>query len=344
MPQSTQPATGNGSARAPLQILACAPAESLAKRVASRMNLSLVPAKETWFACGEGKFEIGANVRGSDLYIFQNVIAQGDARSTYDRFVMLLHAVEAASLADAQYVTAVVPYFPGARQDKRKDRVREGISAGLFARCLQDAGAKRVIALEIHNEAIGGMFNPAQCRLENLYLYGSIAPWLKRRGLAGDVVASPDVGGAERARHYAETLSSRLAVLSKVRDYSTANRVVNSTLIGEVNGSDVLLVDDIVDTAGSVVAAVEELKSHGAKDITVACAHPVMSAPAWERLGKLSVRAAAEGWKFNVVGTSSIEHPDAPAYYHSFDVAELLSRVIRGVNTRGSVTGAQHDG
>lgn len=344
MPQSQQPAFGTGSARAPLQILACAPAESLATRVASRMNLSLVPSKEMWFACGEGKFEIGANVRGSDLYIFQNVIAPGDPRSTYDRFVMLLHAVEAASLADAQYVTAVVPYFPGARQDKRKDRVREGISAGLFARCLQDAGAKRVIALEIHNEAIGGMFNPSQCRLENLYLYASIAPWLKRHGLAGDVVASPDVGGAERARHYAETLSSRLAVLSKVRDYSTANRVVNSTLIGEVNGSDVLLVDDIVDTAGSVVAAVEELKSHGAKDITVACAHPVMSAPAWERLGKLSARALAEGWKFNVVGTSSIEHPEAPAYYHSFDVAELLSRVIRGVNTRGSVTGAQHDG
>lgn len=330
-----------GTERAPLQVMACTPARGLASRVAERLRVNVVPSKETWFACGEGKFEIGDNVRGTDLYLFQNVLGAGDSRTVYERFVMLLHAIEAASLADAQHVTAVIPYFPGARQDKRKDRSREGISAGLFARCLQEAGAQRVISIEIHNEAIAGMFDPGVCRLENLYLYDALSGWLRERGLAGDVVASPDVGGAERARHFAESMSSRLAVLSKVRDYSTANRVLTSTLIGEVRDADVLLVDDIVDTAGSVVAAVDELKTHGARDITVACAHPVMSPPAWERLTALAARAADEGWRFRVVGTSSIDHTAAPDWYSSYDVAELLARVIRGVNTRGSVTRAQ---
>jgi ribose-phosphate pyrophosphokinase len=253
---------------------------------------------------------------------------------------MLLHAIEAGALADAQYVTAVVPYFPGARQDKRKGRTREGISAGLFARCLEDAGARRVISVEIHNEAIGGMFDPPQCRLENLYLHQVLCGWLKERGLQGDIVASPDVGGLERARHYAEELHCGLAALSKERDYSKPNTVLQSTLIGDVRDKDVLLVDDIVDTAGSVVAAVQELKENGARNVTVTCAHPVFSHPAWERLTGLAERAEREGWRFRVVGTSAVEHPAAPSWYESFDIASLLGRVIRSVNMRDSVTGA----
>ncbi len=327
--------------RAPLAIVTCEASRALAERVADSLGVPIVPSKETWFACGEGKIEIEGNVRGSDLYIFQAPIAPGDARSTYDRFMMTLHAVEAARLADASYVTAVLPYYPGARQDKRKGRTREGISAGLFARFLEAAGAHRVVSVEIHNEAISGMFNPSRCRMENIFLHKMYSHWIADQGLAGDIVAAPDVGGLERARYYAEDLNLGLAVISKERDYRTPNRVLTSTLIGDVKDMDVLLVDDIIDTAGSVVAAVTELRDNGARNVTVACAHPVFSGPAWDRLTGLAEKAEQEGWRFRVVGTTSIEHTDAPDWYLACDIAELLGRVIRSINSRGSVTYAQ---
>ena len=153
-------------------------------------GLALLPTRETWFACGEGKIEIEANVRGHDVYIFQSMVGEQDDKSIYDRFIMLLHAVEAAALSDAQYITAVTPYYPGARQDKRKGRTREGISAGLFARMLQSAGADRVVTVEIHNDSIAGMFNPSQAHLENIFLTKQFAPWLAEQGHKADVVVS----------------------------------------------------------------------------------------------------------------------------------------------------------
>ncbi len=323
-----------------LRILALGASRPLAERVAVECGTTLVGSRETWFSCGEAKLEILENVRGADLYIFQSVIAPHDARSVYERFVMLLHAVDASVLADAESVTVVTPYYPCARQDKRKDRTREGVSAALVARCLQEAGARRVVALEIHNDAIAGMFHPIRCSLENIFLYPELGPWLTAQGLCGDIVVSPDVGGLERARHYAEDLAEGLAVCSKVRDYRTPNHVVQSTLIGDVDGKDVLLVDDIIDTAGSVVAAVQELKAGGARNVVVACAHPVLSGPAWARLAELHERAHREGWRFSVVGTSSVEHRNTPAWYTSYDIAPLLGRVIRSLHTRTSVTGA----
>jgi len=326
---------------APIQLLSCDAARPLAEGVAARVGLPLLDVEECWFAGGEGKVCINQNVRGGDVYVFQSCVAPGAAGSVYDRFVMALHAIEAARLSGAERVTAVLPYYPGARQDKRKNRVREGISAGLFARMLQVAGATQVLTVEIHNEAIAGMFDPSCCHLENIYITHRHANWLRSMKLCGDVVGAPDVGGLERARSYAEELSCGLVALSKERDYSTVNRVLKSTLIGDVAGKEVLLVDDIVDTAGSVVAAVDELKEGGAGDITVACAHPVFSGPAWERLGGIADRAKAEGWRFTVTGTSSIKHPDAPEWYQEFRIEKLLAQVITKLNKRGSVTGVQ---
>lgn len=327
-------------ARAPLHLLSCDGGRNMAELVARLIERPLVSAHDRWFACGEGKYVIHENVRGGDVYVFQAPLGPGQG-SVYDRFVMLLHAVEAAALSDAAFVTAVVPYFPGARQDKRKGRAREGISAGLFARCLEDAGASRVVTVDIHNEAIAGMFNPARCRLENIHLTHRLAGWLAREGLCGDVVASPDVGGMERARGYASALGFPLVALSKERDYSTVNQVLRSTLIGDVRGRDVLLVDDIVDTAGSACSAIEELKAEGAGDIILTCVHPVFSDPATARLQAVADRAAAEGWRFRVVGATTIRHADAPDWYVPFPMEPLLAQVIRMLNRRGSVTGVE---
>ncbi len=331
----------NTPSRAPIHIMACDGGRQLASAVARRLGAPFVESRDVWFSCGEGKVIIDQNVRGADLYVFQSPVVPHDARSTYDRFVMLLHAIEAAALSDAEWVTAVIPYFPGARQDKRKGRVREGISAGLFARMLQEAGAHRVVTVDIHNEAIAGMFNPIRCRLENVHLYHRFADFIRSRGLQGDTVASPDVGGMERARLYAEELSAHLVGLSKERDYATVNQVKRATLIGDVDGRDILLVDDIVDTAGSVVAAVEELKRRGAHHVTIACAHPVFSGPAFDRLQGMADRARAEGWRFRVVGSTSVHHPDAPDWFVAFPISSLLADVIGHINGRGSVTSVQ---
>ncbi len=324
--------------RAPIALMACDSGRAFAEEVAGMLGQELIPSTETWFACGEGKTEIKANVRGHDLYVFQTVIGKQDSRSIYDRFIMLLHAVEAAALSDAQYITAVVPYYPGARQDKRKGRTREGISAGLFARILQSAGADRVMTVEIHNDAIAGMFNPSHTHLENVFLTRHLVSWLKDNSLVGDVVVSPDVGYLERARAYAEELSADLAALSKERDYSKPNQVFRSTLIGDVAKKNILLVDDIIDTAGSVVASIEELKERGGQNIIVACVHPVFSNTAWERLTEVKEKATKEGWDFQVVGTSTVTHDGAPDWYHCYPIEELVSQVVEKINSRGSVT------
>jgi ribose-phosphate pyrophosphokinase len=329
--------------RAPVALMTCESGRNFAELVAAEMKMDLLPSQETWFACGEGKYEIGANVRGHDVYIFQSTAGSQDDRTIYDRFLMLLHAIEAAALSDAQYITAVVPYYPGARQDKRKGRTREGISAGLFARLLQSAGVDRVMTVEIHNDSIAGMFTPSLAHLENVFITRHLVRWLKQQGLTGDVVVSPDVGYLERARAYAEEMSADLAALSKERDYSKPNQVFRSTLIGEVEDRDVLLVDDIIDTAGSVVAAVDELKLQGARNINIACVHPVFSDPAWKRLADLREKAESEGWELKIVGSNVIDHGDTPDWYHTFHIEGLVARVLEKINARGSVTGVQNE-
>jgi len=324
--------------RAPIALMACESGRKFGEEVAKKLNKELIPSKETWFACGEGKIEIKANVRGHDLYVFQTVVGPQDTRSVYDRFVMLLHAIEAAALSDAQYITAVIPYYPGARQDKKKGRTREGISAGLFARMFQSAGADRVMTVEIHNDATAGMFNPCFTNLENIFLTKHLVSWLETQNLVGEVVVSPDVGYLERARAFAEGLSADLAALSKERDYSKPNQIYHSTLIGDVSGKNILLIDDIIDTAGSVVASIDELKQRGGRDIIVVCIHPVFSKPAWERLTAVKRKADLEGWKFQVVGTSAVSHENTPSWYHCYQIEEVVSLVVEKINSRGSVT------
>jgi len=242
-------------ARAPLCLIACDGAHDLAEGVGQRLGVAVTPTQEVGFASGEGKYVIEQNVRGTDLYVFQRAPVPGSTHSVYDRLMMALHAVDAARLADADRVTLVLPYLPGTRQDKRKGRTREGVSTGLLARLIQATGASMVLTVEPHNPALVGCYDPSRTVLEGLSICKPFARFLESEGLVGDIVASPDVGGLETARTYAQVLQKDLVALSKERDYSQASVVDHTTVIGEVGGRDVLLVAASIDTAGSVTAA-----------------------------------------------------------------------------------------
>ncbi|MEZ4321117.1 MAG: ribose-phosphate diphosphokinase [Myxococcota bacterium] len=326
-----------GTPRAPICIIACGEARDLAESVARELKLDLTVSHDTWFACGEGKHVIDANVRGNDVYVFQRAIVPGSQHSVYDRLIMALHAVDAARCADADRVTLVLPYLPGGRQDKRKDWAREGVSTGLFARMFEAAGVSMLITVEPHNEATIGCFRPRHAVFEGITLTSAFARFIDAAGLRRDVVASTDVGGLEMAREFAAALQCDLVALSKERDYSRPNTVARSTLIGDVRGRSVMLIDDIVDTAGSVTSAVQTLWDAGATDVVVAGAHMLLSGPGWARLEDLRRRAEERGTSLEVVGTSGIHHPDPPAWYREFPIEPLLAKVVRSVNTRGSV-------
>ena len=325
------------SSRSPLCLMSCGEAGSFAANVADALGQSLTPSRDVWFACGEGKHVIDTNVRGTDVYIVQQPVVPGSDRSVYDRWTMLLHAVDAARCADASRVTVIVPYLPGSRQDKRKGHIREGISTGLFARMLQAAGVSMLITVEPHNEAMIGCFDPRRCVFESVTITQIFSKYLLAQGVVGDVVASTDVGGLEMARAFAMALRRDIVALSKERDYSQSNVVTRSTLIGEVAQRSVLIIDDIVDTAGSVQSAVRSLWEAGATDITVAGVHMLLSGPAWQRLDELAEEAKQRGFAFHVVGTSSICHPNPPEYYLSCSLEPLIARIIQSVNTRGSI-------
>lgn len=323
--------------RAPLCIVACDPARDLGAGIANALGVRPTPSRDVWFEAGEGKHVVEANVRGGDVYILQRPVAPGSGRSVYDGFVMALHAADALRLADAARITLVLPYLPGTRQDKRKFNVREGVSTGLFARMIEASGVSMVVTVEPHNEAMVAAFEPRLCVMESVRIVRAYAAFLEARGLVGDVVASPDVGGLENARDYAQVLQRDLAALSKERDYSRTSVVANTTVLGDVQGRDVLLVDDIVDTGGSVVSAVHALWEAGAKGVVVAAAHALMSGPAWSRMAALHDEAAGRGLRFAMAGTCSVQHPNPPDWYHSFSLQALLTEVIRSVNTRGSI-------
>lgn len=329
--------SGGSAPRAPLCLLACEDGRELAEGVAERLGTRVVPGAELWFASGEAKYIVQDNVRGCDCYLFQRPVVPGGARSTYDRFLAVLHAVDALRHADAARVTVVMPYLPGCRQDKRKDHVREGVSTGLFSRLLQAAGVHMVITVDPHNESLVGAYDPGRCVLEAVSVAGPFSEFLAQQGLVADVVASTDVGGLELARRYAHRLGKPIAALSKERDYSRPHTVAATTVIGEVQDRSVLVVDDIVDTAGSMESAVHALWDRGATDIVIAGVHVLLSGDGRARLERLAVDGRARGRSVRVAATGSVLHPTPPDWLATMPLEPLLADVIRSVNTRGSV-------
>ncbi len=247
----------------------------LAEAIAKKLNTALGDVEVTKFSDGETSVHIAETVRGRDLFIIQSTSAPVN-----DNLMELLIMIDAAKRASAGRVTAVMPYFGYARQD-RKARSRDPITAKLVADLLTSAGADRVLTMDLHAAQIQGFFDiPVDNLLGGPTLYNYYADKL------GDdfIVVSPDIGSVNRSRKVAERLGCPMAIIDKRRPRANVMEVMN--IIGNVEGKRCLLVDDMIDTAGTIVQGAEALVSAGAKEIKACCTHAVLSGPAIERLGK----------------------------------------------------------
>jgi len=336
----------NSYTRGKLGIMACDSGKPFAEKVFDELKKiiqkenhvavsRIIQIKETKFSNGEIKTEIDESIRNQDVYIFQDVENKSSGLNVNDNIMALKTAIQAAKMADAQYVTAVIPAFPYARQDKPK--TREGITAAMIARELEDAGATRVITLDVHNEAIAGFFRKAN--LENLRASKNLMNYIKEKlDLKDLVIVAPDAGGAARANFYAKNLGVKLALIHKERDYSKANAIDSMSLIGDVKGKNAFVVDDLIDTGGTVVNAAKKLKEFGAKKIYFAASLALLNSPALERLDQ----AYKEGIITKVIGTNVIYHGEdlkkKHPWYEEVSVAKYFAKVIYNINRGISIS------
>ena len=251
----------------------------LAAGVVKRLNISLGRATVGRFSDGEVNVEILENVRGKDVFILQSTCAP-----TNDNLMELLIMVDALKRASAGRVTAVIPYLGYARQDRRPRSARVAITAKVVANMLQAAGVQRMLTVDLHADQIQGFFD---IPVDNIYagpiLLGDI--WKQRHDDL--LVVSPDIGGVVRARALAKHLESDLAIIDKRRPKANVSEVMN--IIGEVNGRSCVIMDDMVDTAGTLCKAAQALKAQGAKKVLAYCTHPVLSGAAVARIAESDI-------------------------------------------------------
>ena len=246
----------------------------LAEQIAEYYGYELSPVKINKFSDGEMQPVIMDSVRGAYVFFIQSTF------SPADNILELLLLIDSAKRASAGYITAVIPYFGYARQD-RKDKPRVPISAKLIAKMIEAAGADRVVTMDFHAEQIQGFFDIPVDHLKSNAIF---IPYLSKQDLSNTIFASPDVGGVKRARSFAKHFNKNLVICDKERE--VANEVKAISVIGDVDGKDVILVDDLIDTAGTLCKAAQALMDAGAKSVRALCAHPVLSGPAYERINK----------------------------------------------------------
>ncbi|WP_028950806.1 ribose-phosphate diphosphokinase [Sulfurihydrogenibium subterraneum] len=294
--------------------------KSLAREISEYLETPLVDVLLTRFSDGEIRVQINENVRGADVFVIQTL-----SYPVNDHIMELLLLLDALKRSSTHRITAVIPYFAYARQD-RKDKPRVPISAKLLADIIQKAGADRVLTVDLHSAQIQGFFD---CPVDNIYALPVIYEYLKAKNIKDLVIVSPDAGGVERARMLQNRLGGNLAIIYKKRP--APNVVETLDVIGDVEGKNAVIIDDIIDTAGTIVAAAEMLKSKGAKSVIAACTHPVFSGPAIERLINSEIE--------EVIATNTI-----PLEGKEFDkltvlsVAELIGEAIKRINIESSVS------
>ena len=286
--------------------------QELSRQIAKYLGIPLSEASIKRFSDGEISVQIGESVRGKDVFIIQSTCAPTDTN-----LMELLILTDALKRSSASTVTAVIPYFGYARQD-RKAAPRVPITAKLVANMIETAGIDRVVTMDLHAGQIQGFFD---IPVDNLYGTITFINYLKNKHLSNPIVASPDVGGVARARSLAKQLNLDLAIIDKRREKANESEVMN--VIGDVNGKDVILIDDMVDTAGTLIKAAAAFKERGATSVTAFCTHPVLSGPAYERI--------AAGVIDELVVTDTIPLKEQNEHIKVISVAPLFAEVIRRV-------------
>jgi ribose-phosphate pyrophosphokinase len=293
----------------------------LAEEIARSLSLPISDAEVTRFSDGEIYVQINENVRGADVFVIQPTCPPVN-----DSLMELLIMIDALKRASAHRITAVLPYYGYARQD-RKVQPRVPISAKLVADLLEAAGVDRVLALDLHAGQIQGFFN---IPVDHLFAAPVIIDYLGKKDLQDPVIVSPDAGGVERARAIAKRLDAGLAIIDKRRDKPGA--AVAMHLIGDVRDRDAVVIDDMIDTAGTLVQAVGAVRREGARRILACGVHPVLSGPAIERLNAVRLE--------EVVVTNSIPVADGKRlpWLTVLSVAPLLGEAIRRIHGEESVS------
>lgn len=282
---------------------------SLAGSIAAQLHLPLGLCEIKTFSDGEIWVKYSDNIRGSDVFIIQSTIPPAE------NLLELLIMIDAAKRASARKVAAVIPYFGYARQD-RKDQPRVSITAKLVANLITEAGADRVITMDLHAPQIQGFFD---IPVDHLYSSAVLVKHFKKLKIPNLAVASPDVGGIKMARAYAKRLEADLIVIDKRRPKQNEAEVMN--IIGDARGKNILIVDDLIDTAGTLCNAVRALQDAGAKDVYAACTHAVLSGSAIQRIESSRLK--------KIVVTDTLPLAKTSPKIHVESVAKLFSEAMK---------------
>jgi len=309
-----------GLLNAPMMLLAGSANPGLSQEIAENLGIPLGGVTIRRFADGEILTRIDDNVRGRDLYIVQPTCPPAD------NLMELLLLIDAARRASAARITAVVPYFGYARQD-RKDQPRVAIGAKLVANMITTAGAHRLLGVDFHQHQLQGFFD---IPVDHLYANPVITRYFREKNLTNLVVVAPDVGSAKMARGTAKRLGATIGIIDKRRPTANVAEVLH--VIGEVEGRDCLIADDMVDTAGTMAEAVHALKARGARDVYCAATHALLSGPAVERLSQAPLK--------ELVVTNTIPVPEEKRFPQLtvLSVADLIARAIRYTHFNESVS------
>ncbi|MEO2083303.1 MAG: ribose-phosphate pyrophosphokinase [Desulfurobacteriaceae bacterium] len=297
----------------------------LAKSVAAHLGIPLSDVTVGRFSDGEIQVVINESVRDCDVFIVQSL-----CRPANDNIMELLLLADALKRASAGRITAVIPYYAYGRQD-RKVNPRDPISAKVVADILQAAGVNHVVVVDLHAKQVEGFFD---IPVDHLEARPVLAEYFAGKGMGGEdtVVVSPDIGGVARARNFAKILGSPITIIDKRRPRPNVSEVMN--IIGEVEGKRAIIIDDIIDTAGTIVNAARAIKEKGASEVYAACTHPVFSGPAVERLSK----AVEEGVIKEVVVTDTIPLSEKFEGVKVLTVAGMLAEAIRRIHYGESIS------
>ena len=304
--------------KAPMKLFSCRSSRQLAEKIAAELGIEVGKSSVTKFSDGEFQPSYDESVRGDMVFIIQST------NPPADNIFELLLMIDAAKRASAYKVIAVIPYYGFARQD-RKDRPRVSIGSKLSADLLSTAGVDRVITMDLHADQIQGFFNVP---VDHLFGSAIFAPYIENLKLQNLTVSAPDMGGSKRANAYSRYLQSEMVLCYKLR--KKPNVIEEMSIIGEVDGRNVVIIDDMVDTAGTLVLAADMMKERGAKSIRAFATHPILSGNAVERIDNSAIE--------ELVVTDSV-----PMAIHSkkikvLSIAEIFAKTIQAVNLNQSIS------